>query len=119
MANRITQREREIPIKNNSRKGYLMAKDGDGIDLGLNRKNHRGTVKKGISHTLKTGNDCGVVEEILVVRRLTARECFRLMGFTDEDYDNASQVCSENRLYAQAGNSIVVDVLEAIFKEML
>lgn len=53
------------------------------------------------------------------IRRLTSREAWRLMGFTDEDYDKASQVCSESQLYKQAGNSIVVDVLCAIFGEML
>lgn len=42
--------------------GYTMASDGDGIDLGLHRKNHRGTVKHGISHTIKTECDCGVLE---------------------------------------------------------
>ena len=41
------------------------------------------------------------------------------MGFTDEDFDKASKVVSDTQLYKQAGNSIVVDVLEAIFKEML
>lgn len=41
------------------------------------------------------------------------------MGFTDEDYENAKEVNSETQLYKQAGNSIVVNVLEAIFKEML
>lgn len=41
------------------------------------------------------------------------------MGFTDEDFDKASEVVSDTQLYKQAGNSIVVDVLEAIFKEML
>lgn len=42
--------------------GYTMASDGDGIDLGLHRANHRGTVKHGISHTIKTECDCGVIE---------------------------------------------------------
>lgn len=42
--------------------GYTMASDGDGIDLGLHRKNHRGTVKHGISHTIKTECDAGVIE---------------------------------------------------------
>lgn len=41
------------------------------------------------------------------------------MGFTDEDYEKAREVNSESQLYKQAGNSIVVNVLEAIFKEML
>lgn len=41
------------------------------------------------------------------------------MGFTDEDYEKAKEVNSDSQLYKQAGNSIVVNVLEAIFKEML
>ena len=60
--NGTIEREREIPIKNRTKKGYLMASDGDGIDLGLHRKNHRGTVKHGVSHTIKTEIDCGVIE---------------------------------------------------------
>ena len=41
------------------------------------------------------------------------------MGFTDEDYAKAEKTNSETQLYRQAGNSIVVQVLEAIFREML
>lgn len=41
------------------------------------------------------------------------------MGFTDDDYEKAEKVNNETQLYRQAGNSIVVNVLEAIFKEML
>ena len=41
------------------------------------------------------------------------------MGFDDEDFEKAKQVNSDTQLYKQAGNSIVVDVLEAIFGEML
>lgn len=52
------------------------------------------------------------------VRKLTPRECWRLMGFTDEDFDKAEKVNSNTQLYKQAGNSIVVQVLEAIFEEM-
>lgn len=62
------------------------------------------------------------------IRKLTGKECYRLMGFCkrqpdgsfdDTDYENAIKVNSESQIYKQAGNSIVVDVLEAIFKEML
>lgn len=59
--NEITQRDR-VPIVDHTKMGYTMASDGDGIDLGLHRKNHRGTVKHGISHTIKTEIDCGVIE---------------------------------------------------------
>lgn len=53
------------------------------------------------------------------IRKLTPRECWRLMGFTDEDFDKAAAVNSNTQLYAQAGNSIVVNVLEAIFSQMI
>ena len=53
------------------------------------------------------------------VRKLTPKECWRLMGFSDEDFEKAESVNCNTHLYAQAGNSIVVDVLEAIFREML
>lgn len=54
-----------------------------------------------------------------VYRRLAPKEYWRLMGFTDKDFEKAASVNSETQLYKQAGNSIVVQVLEAIFKEML
>jgi len=55
----------------------------------------------------------------LVVRVLTPRECWRLMGFSDSDYDRAAEVSSETQLYNQAGNSIVVEVLRAIFRAVV
>ena len=51
-----------VAVKDNTKKGYQIAYDKDGIDLGLHRKNHRGTVKHGISHTIKTECDAGVIE---------------------------------------------------------
>lgn len=53
------------------------------------------------------------------VRKLTPKECWRLMGFDDDSFDRAAKQVSNSQLYKQAGNSIVVDVLMAIFKEML
>ena len=78
-----------------------------------------------ISPTLDTRCDClGVVvkeEKMnnLRIRKLTPKECWRLMGFDDEDFDKAAKVNSNTQLYKQAGNSIVVNVLEAILKELL
>lgn len=55
-----------------------------------------------------------------IIRKLTPRECFRLMAFTDTDFDKVKAVgMSDSQCYKQAGNSIVVTVLEAIFKEMI
>ena len=53
------------------------------------------------------------------IRKLTPKECFRLMGFTDEEFEKAQKVNSNTQLYKQAGNSIVVNVLEEIFKELI
>ena len=58
-------------------------------------------------------------EKKVRIRKLTPRECFRLMGFDDEDFEKAQKVNSDTQLYKQAGNSIVVQVLESIFREML
>lgn len=52
------------------------------------------------------------------IRKLTPKECWRLMGFADEDVEKAAEVCSNSQLYKQAGNSIVVNVLMAIFGEL-
>lgn len=48
------------------------------------------------------------------IRRLTPRECFKLQGFTDEQFDRAAAVNSENQLYKQAGNAVTVNVVEEI-----
>ena len=61
-----------------------------------------------------------VVEPNRRVRKLTPRECWRLMGFDDEDFYKAQSVgISNTQLYKQAGNSIVVNVLEKIFNNLL
>ena len=56
----------------------------------------------------------------LKIRKLTPLECWRLMGFDDEDFYKAKNAgISDTQLYRQAGNSIVVKVLEALFKKLL
>lgn len=55
----------------------------------------------------------------LRIRKITALEAFRLMGFDDIDYLRAKVVCSESQLYHQAGNSIVVNVIYYILKNLL
>ena len=61
-----------------------------------------------------------VVDEAssLRIRKLTPKECFRLMGFDDESFRRAEAVNSNTQLYKQAGNSIVVDTLMAIFSQI-
>ena len=55
----------------------------------------------------------------LRIRKLTPKECFRLMGVKDEDFEKVKKNQSDSSLYHLAGDSIVVNVLMAIFKEML
>lgn len=106
-----------LKIKNATKKGYLEAYPGDGVYTNTSTK--RGTVQPQSIQTLTTFQDKGVVMNDLRIRKLTPKECFRLMGFDDEDFDKASKVNSNTQLYKQAGNSIVVNVLEAILKELL
>ena len=53
------------------------------------------------------------------IRKLTPRECWRLMDFSDEDFEKAAEVNSNTQLYKQAGNSIVKNVLCEVFKQMM
>ena len=110
-----------LKIKNATKQGYLEAQEGDGIDISSRMEHHRGTVQKGKSQTLTTmgGENNGVVVSNLRIRKLTPRECFRLMGVKDEDYDNVCKNQSDSSLYHLAGDSIVVNVLMAIFRELL
>jgi DNA (cytosine-5)-methyltransferase 1 len=191
----------KILIKNATKKGYLIAKEGDGIDTAYpESKTRRGRVQKNMAHTLTTDDSKGVVvgtiytgvskrfqggiykdlsrtikasnHDLSVViaasrgqdpqnpsdrkagnsnleqrleinkngtsntitsvqkdnyavelpeyriRKLTPKECWRLMGCSDEDFKKAEQVNSNSQLYKQAGNAIVVDVLEAIFSKL-
>ena len=108
-----------LKIKNNTKKGYLEAYEGDGVDISGRMQYHRGNVQKQMIQTLNTNQDYGVVTKDLRIRKLTPKECWRLMGFDDEDYDKASKVNSNTQLYKQTGNSIVVNVLEAILTNLL
>ena len=110
-----------LAIKNATKKGYLEATDGDGIDISSRMEYHRGTVQKGKTQTITTmgGENNGVVSDDLRIRKLTPKECFRLMGVKDEDYEKCAKSQSDSSLYHLAGDSIVVNVLMAIFKELL
>ncbi len=76
-----------------------------------------GTLTRNCGADLKRSGQ-GVIEGHRI-RKLTPKECWRLMGFDDADFEKASAVNSNTQLYKQAGNSIVVNVLEEIFRKML
>jgi DNA (cytosine-5)-methyltransferase 1 len=67
-------------------------------------------------NVLKIGE---IIDNKLYYRILKTEETFKLMGFDDEDYERAAKINSNTQLYKQAGNSIVVNVLEAIVTNLL
>lgn len=77
----------------------------------------------GLAPTLNTVSGGGLEPKIFEtkpfvrIRKLTPRECFRLMGFTDEEFERIQGI-SNTQLYKMAGNSICVPVLEAIFRNL-
>lgn len=111
------EKENHLRIKNTTAKGYLDGYPGDGVYTNIGNK--RGTVQPQTAQTLATNNDKGVIMPDLRIRKLTPKECWRLMGFDDSDFEKAAKVNSNAQLYKQAGNSIVVDVLVAILRELL
>lgn len=66
---------------------------------------------------LNDGSQCGTFVQYSI-RKLTPRECGRLMGVSDEDISKMAEVNSNTQLYKQFGNSIVVDVMCAMFKNL-
>lgn len=116
------QHNNYLLIPEKSKKGYAMAEIGDGVYL--NRPHQkRGVVQKGLLPTITTqSKTIGVVvydeDRGMIYRYVTPKEAWNHMGFTDEQFDRAASVCSNSQLYKQAGNSIVVDVLYYIFKQL-
>ena len=148
-----------ILVKNATKKGYLEATDGDGINLSNRMEYQRGNVQKDKIQTLTTsgGNDRGVCigtyqysksdkfmngkdrlqlgkdtsdtlqttpkEAIcyndLRIRKLSPRECGRLMNVKDEDIDKLLKNQSNSSAYHLFGDSICTNVLMAIFGELL
>ena len=111
--------EVKIVVPEATKKGYAIAEKGDSIDISyINQNKCRARVDKERAHTITTSPQIGTLTEH-GVRKLTPRECWRLMGFTDIDFDKAQAVCSDTQLYKQVGNSIVVQVLEGILKNLI
>lgn len=86
---------------------------------GSNNEQHLEPRRDGMTNTLTSVQKDNYVVRDYRIRKLTPKECYRLMGFDDASFDRASKVISNTQLYKTAGNSIVVNVLEAILKELL
>ena len=154
-AYQVENTEQKIAIPQATKRGYIECELGGVVDLSYpNSKTRRGRVQEGgtVSPTITAeSNGLCVIEPNIRVRKLTPKECWRLMGFDDDSFYRAKyspecptdlakriekrdltkkewkrlyrytrrEYVSNSQLYKQAGNSIVVDVLMAIFKEML
>lgn len=125
------------------KEGYALAEVGDSINLAFpDSANRHGMVGKGISNTVLTGNQQGVVTEKLQIRKLTPLEYWRLQAFPDVAFYAAKfssrkiaeeitshglnhyecqyeQKISDSQLYKQAGNSVTVEVIYQIAKQLL
>lgn len=113
-------------------RGHSSVQNGGVADLNYpDSKTRRGRVIENgeICPTLTTENIPNVIEDwvweidgnkyLIRIRKLTPRECWRLMDFSDEDFEKAQSVNSNTQLYKQAGNSIVKNIMCEVFKQLI
>ena len=115
-----------VPLK----RGYSVKvkseeNETDEIDVigNYSKSDYQGTPivnKNGITPTVRENHgQVTAINQNLRIRKLTPKECWRLMGFDDIDFERSTKVNSNTQLYKQAGNSIVVNVLEEILKKLV
>lgn len=117
-ANCITTRE-DRGISNRKSEGTAVLEKVGNVNPSGKGMNGNVFSEDGLAPTLTTNKGEG--NKILTgikIRKLTPKECFRLMGFSDSAYEAGSKVVSNSQLYKQSGNSIVVDVLYYILVEL-
>lgn len=135
--NRVVETAK-IKIRQATKDGFIDCEIGEVADLDYpSSETRRGRVinKGQISPTLTTENIPSVIElgnpdfynflyeidgdiYLIRIRKLTPKECWKLMDFSDEDFEKAAAVNSNTQLYKQAGNSIVKNVLVAIMGQL-
>ena len=109
-------RQPKVMVKEATKQGYSIACEGNSINLEQpNSKTRRGRVGKQIAQTLTCSCNQATMEGYRI-RKLTPKECWRLQGFKDTDFEKAQEVNSNSQLYKQAGNSISVNVVIEIYK---
>lgn len=100
-------------IGDGTKKGYQEAVPGDCVDVAYpGSKTRAGRVGKRVAHDVAALQ--GIVERGGRIRRLMPRECLRLQGFDEEQIDKILTITSDAQAYKQAGNSVTVNVIEAI-----
>ncbi|MCP1288308.1 DNA (cytosine-5-)-methyltransferase [Mammaliicoccus sciuri] len=118
----LTSQDRHgIAIREATKQGYAIAEQGDSVNVSFpTSTTRRGRVGKQVAQTLQAGEvNQGVVMKDIRIRKLTPLECWRLQGFTDEQFYKAKDSgVSNSQLYKQAGNSVTVNVVDVIVKQL-
>lgn len=124
-ANSITTNPGQRPTDNFVKEPFIVASRGRNPENPSDRVVGAPTEQRlepkfdGTTNTITTVQQDNYVATPYRIRKLTPRECYRLMGFDDASFDRASKVLSSTQLCKTAGNSIVVNVLEAILTNLL
>lgn len=109
-------------------KYYLTKKQLEGMKKWKSRKNPLDNIYTKDSEYIRTivrrswgdlNAEMGLYQDEKGIRKFTEKEAWRFMGFDDTDFERAAKVSPSKELYQQAGNSIVVNVLEAILGNLL
>lgn len=125
IGNSVTTNAGQRPTDNFVKEPFIVASRGRNPDNPSCRTTGSPTKQRlepkfdGTTNTITTVQKDNYVVKDYRIRKLTPKECWRLMGFDDSDFEKAEKVNSNTQLYKQAGNSIVVNVLEAILKKLV
>ena len=114
IGNAVTTRAGSRPTDNFVTEQVCVASRG----RGENNEQHLEPRRDGVTNTITTVQKDNYIYVPNRLRKLTPKECWRLMGFDDEDFRKAEQVNSNAQLYKQAGNSIVVNVIMSIIQKL-
>lgn len=111
--------EPKVAVREATKRGYSIAQIEDSINMEQpNSKTRRGRVGKEVAQTLTCTCNQATLESNYRIRKLTPLECWRLQGFSDEDFYKAQEVNSNSQLYKQAGNSVSTCVIKALIKQI-
>lgn len=126
LSSKVDGKQPNIAIPQATKQGYIEVEQGGVFDAAYPESTtRRGRVQEGgkVTPTICTSNELSLYEGVkngeFRIRKLTPRECFRLMGVSEENIDKIQAAgISNSQQYKMAGNSIVVDVLYHIFRKM-
>jgi DNA (cytosine-5)-methyltransferase 1 len=108
----------KILIRNNTKKGYAEARDGDALQLAQTGQNGPRVMRQKIP-TMTNGNNIGVITNQYHIRKLTPVECERLQGFPDNwtKYGVGDELISDTQRYKCCGNAVTVNVVRDIIND--